>query len=94
VGTDDLPVVALVGLSVAAVAGHDGAPVDAAEILGAAARLRGSPDRTSPEVVALTARLRDELGDAAFEAAFAAGRALDREAALARLDPAGYARRP
>ncbi|HWI71068.1 MAG TPA: BTAD domain-containing putative transcriptional regulator, partial [Baekduia sp.] len=94
VGTDDLPVVALVGLAVAAMARHDGAPVDAAEILGAAARLRGSADRTSPDVVALTARLRDELGDAAFEGAFATGRALDREAALARLDPASYALRP
>ncbi len=94
VGTDDLPVVALVGLAVAALAHHDGAPVDAAEILGAAARLRGSADRTNPDVVALTTRLRDELGDAAFEAAFAAGRALDRDAALARLDPASYALRP
>jgi hypothetical protein len=94
VGTDDLPVVALVGLAVAALAHHDGAPVDAAEILGAAARLRGSADRTNPDVVALTARLRDVLGDVAFEAAFAAGRALDRDAALARLDPASYALRP
>ncbi|HEX5926850.1 MAG TPA: BTAD domain-containing putative transcriptional regulator [Baekduia sp.] len=94
VGTDDLPVVALVGLAVSALARHDGAPVDATEILGAAARLRGSADRTSPDVVVLTARLRDELGDAGFEAAFAAGRALDREAALARLDPASYALRP
>jgi predicted ATPase/DNA-binding SARP family transcriptional activator len=94
VGTNDLPVVALVGLAVSALARHDGAPVDAAEILGAAARLRGSADRTSPDVVVLTARLRDELGDAAFEAAFAAGRRLDRESALARLDPASYALRP
>ncbi|MET0603758.1 MAG: hypothetical protein ABW167_17370 [Baekduia sp.] len=94
VGTDDGPVVALAGLAVAALALHDGAPRNAAEILGAAARLRGSADRTSPEVVALTARLRDELGDAAFEAAFAAGRALDRDAALARLEPASYTLRP
>ena len=63
-------------------------------MLGAAARLRGSADRTSPDVAQLTARLRGELGDAAFAAAFAAGRALDRDAALARLDPASYALRP
>jgi alkylhydroperoxidase family enzyme len=81
-------------VTVATLAEHDGALVDAAEILGAAARLRGSADRTNPDVVELTARLRDALGDDAFEAAFAAGRALDRDAAVARLDPAGYALRP
>jgi predicted ATPase/DNA-binding SARP family transcriptional activator len=94
VGTDDGPVVALAGLAVAALALHDGAPVDAAEILGAAARLRGSADRTSPDVITLTERLRDALGETAFEEAFAAGRALDREAALVRMDPASYALRP
>ncbi|WP_445149603.1 BTAD domain-containing putative transcriptional regulator [Baekduia sp. Peel2402] len=90
VGTADLPVTAFVGLAVAALACHDGAPTDAAEILGAAARLRGSADRTSPDVIALTARLREALGDSAFETAFAAGRALDHDAALARLDPASW----
>jgi predicted ATPase/DNA-binding SARP family transcriptional activator len=91
VGTDDMPVVAIVGVAVATLAHHDGAPRDAAEILGAAARLRGSADRTNPDVVALIAPLRAALGDDGFEAAFAAGRALDRDAALARLDPASYA---
>ena len=50
---------------------------EAAELLGAAAAVRGADDFTSPEV----ARLRDD----ARAAAYARGRALPREAALERL---------
>ena len=60
---------------------------ESAEILGAAARLRGAEDRTHPEVARLTATLREQLGEA-FADWFARGRALDRDGALARLDPA------
>ena len=66
---------------------RSGLPVAAAEILGAAARLRGAEDATHPEVARLTVELRDALGDAGFADAFGRGRALDRDDALSRLDP-------
>jgi tetratricopeptide (TPR) repeat protein len=88
VGTEDMPVVALVAVAVAALALDRGAPGVAATILGAAARLRGSDDATNPDIARITARLREDLGDAELRSAFAAGRAMDREAAVARVDPA------
>lgn len=87
--TRDLPIVAAVGTSVAALAAAHGLVEDAAEVLGAATRLRGAEDAGNPLVSALVRRIRDVLDDATYEAAFARGRALDRDAALARLDPAG-----
>jgi hypothetical protein len=81
----DLPILALVGVEVASAAED---PVAAAEILGAAARLRGAEDLTNPEIASLTEALRATLGGAAFAAAHARGRALDRDAAVRRLDPA------
>jgi predicted ATPase/DNA-binding SARP family transcriptional activator len=89
--TEDQPIVALVGVALAAYASHVGDPAAAAEILGAAARLRGAEDRTDPAIVTLTAHLREALGDAAYEAAFTAGRWQERDAALRRLDPATVA---
>ena len=50
-------------------------------------RLRGTDDLHNPRRRAPD-ELRAALGDDASDAAFAAGRALDRAAALARLDPA------
>lgn len=88
VQTGDQPVAALVGVGLAALASHVGETTAAAEILGAAARLRGAEDRTDPAIARLTAHLRETLGDPAYEAAFAAGRRRDREGALRRLDPA------
>lgn len=85
-GTRDMPIVASVGVVTASLHAALGRPVDAAEVLGAAAALRGSPDDTDLDVAELTARLRDELGDG-FTAAYETGRSLDREAALQRLDP-------
>lgn len=85
--TDDQPVISLVGLALAAVTLADGRARDAAEMLGAAARLRGSDDPTSRDVAVLTERLRGMLGAAELDRAFAAGRALDRDGARARLDP-------
>jgi predicted ATPase/DNA-binding SARP family transcriptional activator len=87
-GTADMPIVALVGVTVASLQQAYGRAEQAAEILGAAAGLRGADDATHPEVAALTDVLRGELGDEAFAAAVARGRGLDREAAIARLDPA------
>jgi ATP/maltotriose-dependent transcriptional regulator MalT len=88
IGTKDMPVVAAVGVAVADLAARTARPLDAAEILGAAARIRGADDATNLDIRRLTAGLREGLGDAAFAAAYERGRALDREAAMARLDPA------
>ncbi|WP_036725164.1 AfsR/SARP family transcriptional regulator [Patulibacter minatonensis] len=86
--TEDQPIVALVGVAVATLASSTGDGAAAAEILGAAARLRGAEDRTEPAIARLTAHLRETLGDEAYAAAFSAGRWQDRETAIRRLDPA------
>ncbi len=86
--TEDQPIIALVGVAVAALASRLGDGAAAAEMLGAAARLRGAEDRTDPAVAHLTTDLRGTLGDEAYEAAFTVGRRQERSAALQRLDPA------
>jgi predicted ATPase/DNA-binding SARP family transcriptional activator len=88
IGTKDMPIVASVGVAVSDLAAQTAQPVDAAEMLGAAARLRGADDATNLDIRRLMATLREALGDAGFEDAYERGRALDREAAIARLDPA------
>ena len=88
VASEDLPIAAIVGTGVAALACSDGDATGAAEILGASAGLRGAEDASNPEILRLSARLRDELGDEAYDAAFAAGRGRERTAALERLRPA------
>lgn len=86
-GTKDMPIVAAVGVGVADLAASDGNAAGAAEMLGAAARLRGAADLTDLDIRRISAALRAVLG-AAFEERYAAGRALDRDAAIARLNPA------
>jgi hypothetical protein len=83
-----MPVVALVGVLAAAAAVAAGRHDEAAELLGAAARLRGGDDATNPDVAAVADAARAALGDATFASAYERGRALDREAAVARLAPA------
>jgi len=87
IGTEDMPIVAAVGVSVAWLAEALGRPEDAAAVLGAAAKLRGSADPGDPVIRELTSRLRGELADA-FDEAFERGRLLDRPAAIGRIDPA------
>ena len=53
---------------------------------GAAARLRGTEDRSEPQIAELTGNLRAALGED-FEVMFGRGMALDRPAAIARLNP-------
>lgn len=79
---------ALAGAAVASAAlwAHCGEASAAARMVGAAERLRGASDPFDPEVTQLEGRLRRELGDAAYEAAHAQGRALDREAAMELLN--------
>jgi hypothetical protein len=88
VPTRDMPVLAAVGVGLAQALHAAGEPAAAAEVLGAAARVRGADDVTAVDVARLRAALCDELGAAPFAAAYDRGRGLDRDAAQARLDPA------
>jgi hypothetical protein len=87
VATNDLPILASVGLTVADLAVHRGLHRNAAEVLGAAARLRGADYPTHPLTVSLTASLRAALGPD-YTPAYAGGQALSRSEAISRLDPA------
>ncbi|MGH3499938.1 MAG: BTAD domain-containing putative transcriptional regulator [Nocardioidaceae bacterium] len=86
VGTQDMPIVAMQGAATASLAHARGQVTAAAQMLGAAARLRGAEDATDPVISQLLEDLRRDLGPD-FDAAYDEGRGLDREAALARLDP-------
>lgn len=86
VATTDMPILAAVGVSIGWLAVALGRPTDAATVLGAAARLRGSEDRSDPLIAELTTALRAALGRD-FDEMFDRGMALDRSAAIARLDP-------
>ncbi|PSL57510.1 putative ATPase [Saccharothrix carnea] len=79
----DMPVLAKVAVAGAAVHAHFGNPTDAARLLGVAEHLRGAPDARNPEVTRLAARLRADVGDAAYDLAYATGVALDRADAIA-----------
>jgi predicted ATPase/DNA-binding SARP family transcriptional activator len=84
-GTEDMPIVAAIGVVIADVALAVGLDVTAAEALGAATALRGTPDPTGPDIARLSAVLRDRLGDAGLREAMARSGALDRDAAIERL---------
>jgi predicted ATPase/DNA-binding SARP family transcriptional activator len=86
--TRDMPIVAIVGMAVADLATSTGRSVEAAQMMGAAARIRGADDPTQLDIKRLAAALRTALGDEPYEAAYAAGKVLDHDTALARLDPA------
>ncbi|HET8615397.1 MAG TPA: BTAD domain-containing putative transcriptional regulator [Actinomycetales bacterium] len=86
--TRDMPILATVGVTVARLAHVRGLHRVAAEVLGACAQLRGADDLTDPRVAALHDQLRTCIGEA-FDAAYEAGRRLDRSDALGRIDPAG-----
>jgi hypothetical protein len=92
IDTHDRPILALVGITVACLAEQVGEAEDAAEILGACARLRGADDPTDLAVSELRERLIPVLGDR-YDAAYRRGRALDPDTAVRRLDPEPYARR-
>jgi predicted ATPase/DNA-binding SARP family transcriptional activator len=87
VATTDMPVVAAVGLAVSELALALGDAEAAAEILGAAAVLRGGDDPAHPLILSLRARLREALGDERLTSAYRRGRAMTREEAIARTAP-------
>ncbi|MFT4300109.1 MAG: BTAD domain-containing putative transcriptional regulator [Aeromicrobium sp.] len=81
--TDDMPIVATLAVSSAHLALAEGDAPLAARRLGAADQIRGREDLSDPRSREFADRLREALGPAAFDEALAAGRALDRPAALA-----------
>jgi predicted ATPase/DNA-binding SARP family transcriptional activator len=94
-GTPDLPLLAeaIDGLAEVAFAGGDAER--AATLLGAAIAVRGAPNRSQPETVALAERVRERLGPDAYRRASERGAAMTRDAALAYAAerPAAQARR-
>ncbi|MET1072452.1 MAG: BTAD domain-containing putative transcriptional regulator [Umezawaea sp.] len=84
----ELPILALVTVNSAAIAGTRGLPHESAVLLGVAARLRGAHDHTDPQVRDLTRRGRTALGEDGFTAAYARGWELDGATAVAAADPA------
>jgi predicted ATPase/DNA-binding SARP family transcriptional activator len=86
----DMPVTAHVAVAAAAVRVAQDDIVGAAEVLGASEQLRGLPDKSNPDAIRLITTVRDALGEDDFAAAYARGRALSREAALALVTPASY----
>lgn len=94
----DMPVLARVAIAVGCYVAERGDAPLAARVLGVAAAMRGADDLGDEDRLRLVARLRALLGDAAFDDACEAGRALPREqgtALLARIvepaEPAGPA---
>ncbi|MFJ1706251.1 hypothetical protein [Kitasatospora sp. NPDC088346] len=90
--TRDLPVLALVAVHTAALADALGLHHHAAVRLGAASRLRGTHDRTDPQVHDLTQSARAALGADSFAAAYAEGWELDHATAAAEARPARLSR--
>ena len=86
VAAADMPLIASVALVAAEVALAAGDEAKAAELLSAAAVVRGAEDPTAMEVRSLIERLRLALGDETFAESQAQGAELDRAAALALLD--------
>jgi ATP/maltotriose-dependent transcriptional regulator MalT len=86
--TKDMPILAGNGAATARLAlAYDRCEV-AAELLGAAARVRGIEDATDPTIAELFAVLPTRLGEEAFAAAYDRGWSLSQADAVKRLDPA------
>jgi hypothetical protein len=84
----DKPILAFVAVAAAGLAERQGHPGEAARLLGAAARLRGSHDRSDPNIREVTTRSRAALGEQSFTAAYGEGFDLDGKSASAQVDPA------
>jgi predicted ATPase/DNA-binding SARP family transcriptional activator len=81
-GTEDMPIVASVAVSLSQILEKEGRYAEAAEVLGGAAVIRGTDDPTDLQVRAVAAALRAHLGDGEFEERYATGRRLSRGDAL------------
>jgi hypothetical protein len=84
----DMPLVAMVGGSLASLAHALGHSERAAEMLGACAVVRGGEDATDLTATMLSPRLRDALGPEGYARAYERGKTISRAEALTLLDPA------
>ena len=84
----DMPILAGLGTVLARLALAYDHCVEAAELLGAAARVRGIEDPTDPTIAGLLSTLPTRLGQESFAAAYDRGWSLTKEEARKRLDPA------
>jgi predicted ATPase len=80
--SNDSPVIAMVLVGVADLALRGGDPAEAARLLGAADAVRGSIDRSVPDVDRIEAAARAALGDAGFSDAYAKGSGVTAASAL------------
>ncbi|MFG1707043.1 BTAD domain-containing putative transcriptional regulator [Nonomuraea sp. M3C6] len=84
----DLPIMAMVAVTEAELAGLRGRHRDVALLLGAAARLRGTHDLSDRQIQALAAHGRTALGEDVFAAAYQDGWELEGKTASLQVDPA------
>ncbi|MEV6306595.1 BTAD domain-containing putative transcriptional regulator [Actinoplanes sp. NPDC051861] len=89
--TRDMPILSMVAVTASGLAVLYERYRDAAMLLGAAARLRGSHDHTDLNVSEVAGKVRRALGDEGFTEAYTAGWTLDAPAAQRRVDPARLA---
>jgi predicted ATPase/DNA-binding SARP family transcriptional activator len=89
VGSNDAPVVALTLVGAADLALREGDPARAARLFGASIGVRGSVDRSVPDVARIEREARAALGDPDFAAAYREGLAVTvaTAVAFAGLDP-------
>jgi predicted ATPase/DNA-binding SARP family transcriptional activator len=90
VAAQDMPLLALASGAAAELAVALGREELAAEVLGARAVVRGADDPTDPTAVKLAPLVCAALGADRYAAARARGKALDRQAAVERLDPSRF----
>jgi tetratricopeptide (TPR) repeat protein len=84
----DMPILSIVAVTAAGLAELYGQHRDVALMLGAAARLRGTHDRTDRHIHGMVSRSRAALGEDVFAEAYQAGWQLDGKTASAQVDPA------
>ncbi|MET0415976.1 MAG: AfsR/SARP family transcriptional regulator, partial [Actinoplanes sp.] len=87
VESGDMPMVSMVAVNAAGLASLRGQHHEVALLLGAAARLRGTHDRSDPRIREMSGRSREALGGDAFDEAYENGWQLDGKAASAQVDP-------
>jgi hypothetical protein len=73
VQSKDSPIIALALVGAADLALRSGDPADAARLLGASVAVRGSVDRSVPDVDRIEEKARAALGDAGYEMAYRSG---------------------
>jgi predicted ATPase/DNA-binding SARP family transcriptional activator len=85
-GVRDMPVAAVAAAGFAQVSLAFGDPTRAATVLGTSTALRGTADRSDPDVARVAAAAREALGPEAYEEAYSRGVSMSRDEALALLD--------